>query len=114
MLDLSFSRRDFVRIGGLGVGLGVMPFSDMVFADEGFITPNDKSVIWVWLGGGPTQFETFHAPIDAVPEEFRPTSGLATHPNGLAFGGLFEELIKRGDRLTAVNSFTHKDGWSSG
>ena len=109
MIDFSYNRRDFLRAGGLGVGLSATPFSDIVFADEGLRTPNDKSVIWIWLGGGPTQFETFHAPTDAVPDEFRPTSGLVTHSNGLAFGGLFEKLIQRGDKLTAVNSFTHGD-----
>jgi len=109
MLDLRFNRRDFVTVGSIGAGLSAVPFSDLAFSQEGITSPNDKSVIWVWLGGGPTQFETFHAPTEPTPDEFKPTSGLATHPNGLAFGGLFDDLIKQGDRLTAVNSFTHGD-----
>ena len=96
-------RRDFLNAGAIGSSL---VFSDLSFADAPL---QDKSVIWVWLGGGPTQFETFHAPTDAVPDIFRPVDGNITHPNGLAFGSLFKNLIKHGDKLTSVNSFSHRD-----
>tara|TARA_Y100000592_G_C5481577_1_gene325887 strand:- start:4999 stop:6252 length:1254 start_codon:yes stop_codon:yes gene_type:complete len=110
MLDLHFNRRDFLRIGGMGTVLGGAPLFDEAFGqDEPRLVPNDRSVVWVWLGGGPTQFETFHAPTNAVPDPYKPVSGLVTHSNGLAFGGLFKDLIQQGDRLTAVNSFSHGD-----
>lgn len=97
-------RRDFVKGGILGSSL---LFSDVSFADIEPIS-NDKSVIWIWLGGGPTQFETFHATTN-TPDAFKSTNGIVSHPNGLAFGGLFTNLIKRGEYLTSVNSFSHKD-----
>ncbi len=109
MIDINFNRRDFLRVGGLGAGLSFLPFSDNVFSQETSLSPNNKSVVWVWLGGGPTQFETFHAPTNQVPDTHRPVTGMVTHKNGLAFGGLFTELIKQGDHLTAVNSFSHGD-----
>ncbi len=109
MLDLTFNRRDFLRVGGLGAGLSVIPFSDTAMANSNMMLPNSKSVVWVWLGGGPTQFETFHAPTDSVPDPYRPVSDIVTHKNGLAFGGLFKELIKQGDHLTSINSFSHGD-----
>ena len=107
MLDVNYNRRDFLRVGGLGVGLSVLPFSDGAFAQESFVAPNNKSVVWVWLGGGPTQFETFHAPTEVVPDPHKPVAGAVTHKNGLAFGGLFQELIKQGDNLTAVFGSNH-------
>ena len=112
MLYINFNRRDFVKIGAIG-GLSYIPLasgcqSSSAFAQEGII-PNDKSVVWVWLGGGPTQFETFHAPTSTVPDPYKPVSDIVTHKNGLAFGGLFKDLINQGDHLTAVNSFSHGD-----
>ena len=107
MLDLVLDRRNFLKVGGIGGGLSVMPFSDNIFAQEEIA--NDKSVVWLWLAGGPSQFETFHAPPDIVPDPYRPVTGVVRHNNGLAFGGLFTELIQRGEHLTAVNSFSHGD-----
>ena len=109
MLDINFNRRDFLRVGGIAAGFGYAPFSDVVFAESEIPLPSQKSVVWVWLGGGPTQFETFHAPTGSVPDPHKPVSGMVNHKNGLAFGGLFEQLIKQGDHLTAVNSFSHGD-----
>jgi len=106
MFDIRTNRRDFIRVGGLG--LGYLSLSDAMSAED-IMSSNDKSVVWVWLGGGPTQFETFHAPTGPVPETHASVSDIVTHSNGLAFGGLFENLIKRGDNLTAVNSFSHGD-----
>ena len=105
MLDIRTNRRDFIRVGGLG--MNYLSLSDAISAEE--VISNDKSVVWVWLGGGPTQFETFHAPTGPVPDTHSSVSDIVTHSNGLAFGGLFENLIKRGDNLTAINSFSHGD-----
>ena len=72
-----FRRRDFIKFGGVGASiasLGINP----VFANQD--TSPEKSVVWVWLGGGATQFETFHAPTDNVPQEYKPVSGLPSKP----------------------------------
>ena len=102
-----FRRRDFIKFGGVGAGiasLGINP----VFANQD--TSPEKSVVWVWLGGGATQFETFHAPTDNVPQEYKPVSGLLhDSKSGIALGGLWEKLYKNTDKLNVVNSFTHKD-----
>lgn len=71
MLDLVFgrsrkncegtSRRDFLRVGGLGlssVSLSTLLQQKSLAAEQGQRT-SDKSVIWLWLSGGPTHVETF-------------------------------------------------------
>ena len=71
MLDLVFgrsrkncegtSRRNFLRVGGLGlssVSLGNLLQQKARAAEQGIRT-SDKSVIWLWLSGGPTHVETF-------------------------------------------------------
>ena len=64
MFDFYFNRRDFLRMGSIGAGMSSMGLSDVGLADTEELELKDKSVVWLWLGGGPTQFETFHAPTD--------------------------------------------------
>ena len=109
MFDVLFNRRDFLRIGGLGLGLNTFPFSDRLFAEDGLMLPNDKTVVLLWLQGGPSQFETFNAIRDKVAEPYRSVIGTVNNQQGHVFGGLFKELIKRGDKLSAVQSFSHTD-----
>lgn len=92
MLNVNFNRRDFIKVGAIGGGLSYIPFSDAAFAQEEMVS-SDKSVVWVWLGGGPTQFETFHAPTETVPDPYRPVTGMVRHSNGLAFGGFMKQSV---------------------
>ena len=97
------TRRLFIKTGIYGVSFSSFT---SVLADA---PKNNKSLIWLWLGGGASVFETFAPPTNFVPEPFSSVNGIVTHKNGLAFGGLWTELIKRGDHLTSVRSFSHKD-----
>ena len=51
------SRRDFLRVGALG--LGSLTLSDVLRsraeAAASGVSTRDTSVVWLWLGGGPTQ-----------------------------------------------------------
>ena len=47
--------------------MSAIGLSDYAFGAQDLSSYEDKTVVWVWLGGGPTQFETFHAPNDTVP-----------------------------------------------
>ena len=110
MIDLNFSRRDFVRIGSIGAGMSCMGLSDASFAEENQSELKDSAVVWVWLGGGPTQFETFHAPKESVPDEYSPVGGsLVDKASGMAFGSHWTNLIKQAPKLNVVDSFTHGD-----
>ena len=70
------TRRDFLKVGALGMGGLVL--SDLLRARAaasaaGRPTRN-TSVVWLWLGGGPTHVETFDPKMTA-PAEFRSTVG---------------------------------------
>lgn len=109
MLDFIFDRRNFLRVGSIGAGMTAAGFSDEVFA-ENVESHNDKAVVWVWLGGGPTQFETFHAPNDTVPTEWQPVNGATHDPkSNITLGEDWRELSKHTAKLNVVNSFSHKD-----
>ena len=111
MLDFYSNRRDFLRIGSIGAGMSSLGLSDIAMGQEEAQELKDSSVVWVWLGGGPTQFETFHAPKeDSVPSEYRSVGGaLVDKPTGMAFGSHWKDLIKQAPKLNVVDSFTHGD-----
>ena len=91
------SRREFLRVGGLS--LGGLALSQMfarggsslsAAAASGPLT--DKSVIFLFLHGGPSQFETFD-PKMAAPAGVRSTTGeIATRLPGVTFGATFPKL----------------------
>src|ERR1700760_2457068 len=84
------TRRDFLRAGALGCG-GLM-LADLLrnraqATAQGRPTRN-TSVVWLWLGGGPTHVETFDPKMSA-PAEFRSTVGaVKTNVPGIELGGV--------------------------
>jgi hypothetical protein len=110
------SRRDFLKIGALGVGGLMLPdllrFRAAAKA-EGKPTKN-TSVVWLWLGGGPTQVETFDPKMSA-PVEFRSTvDAVKTCLPGVEFGGVFPKMAECADKLAVVRSFAHRNSGHGG
>ena len=114
--DGSGSRRDFLRVGGsvaLGAaGLTMAHLAALRARAEGRAAPallTGKSVIFLFLHGGPSQFETFDPKMDR-PEGIRSATGeIATALPGVTFGGSFPRLAALADRLTIVRSFVPGD-----
>lgn len=99
-------RRDFLRIGGLG--LGGLGLSDLLAASQKKLI-KDKSVIFLFMHGGPSQFETFDPKMDA-PSEIRSVTGeIKTTLPGITFGGTFERLAKLAHKFSIVRSFVTGD-----
>ncbi|MBM4072679.1 MAG: DUF1501 domain-containing protein [Planctomycetes bacterium] len=110
--DRRFNRRAFLRIGSLA--LGGMSLADMLAvksrAAETRQLIKDRSVIFLFLHGGPSQIETFDPKMTA-PAEFRSATGeLATRIPGVTFGGTFPRLAALADKLSVVRSFVTGDG----
>ncbi|MEZ6055751.1 MAG: DUF1501 domain-containing protein [Planctomycetaceae bacterium] len=77
-------------------------------------TTSDKSVIWLWLSGGPTQVETFDPKMTA-PSEYRSVTGeVKTVLPGVTLGGNFERMAQVADRMAFVRSFAHTNSGHSG
>ena len=69
----------------------------------------DKSVIFLFMHGGPSQFETFDPKMDA-PSEIRSVTGeIKTKLPGITFGSTFERLAKLADKFSIVRSFVTGD-----
>lgn len=107
--DARGRRREFLRIGALGLGGLALPgLLRTAAADPGLV--RDKAVIFVFLHGGPSQIETFDPKMTA-PAGIRSVTGeVATSLPGITFGGTFPKLASMADRLAIVRSFRTGDG----
>jgi hypothetical protein len=103
----SFGRRDFLRVGGLG--LGGLTLADLLrtnsSAASGGELTTGKSVIFLFMHGGPSQVETFDPKMDR-PSEIRSATGeVSTTLPGITYGGTFPKLAKLAHRTSIVRSF---------
>jgi len=101
------SRRDFLRIGALGLGGLTLPqlLSARAAAAEAGIPTTGKSVIFLFQHGGPSQYETFDPKMGAPPEVRSATGETKTSVPGVTFGGTFTKLARHMDRMAIVRSF---------
>ena len=104
-------RREFLRVGGLG--LGGLSLANLLAvrsaAAQSGVPVTDKSVIFLFLHGGPSQIETFDPKLTA-PSDIRSVTGeVPTRLAGVTFGGTFPKLARLADRLAVVRSFATGD-----
>ncbi len=102
MLDITVTRRNFLRVAGLtGISFAL---SKPILAAQ---SAGNKALIWVWLGGGASHIETFD-PKPNAPEGIKSIRGFVSN-KGIDLGGDFVNLIKHADKLSVVRSFKHDD-----
>lgn len=98
----SVSRRSFLRVAAsapLAMGL---PWSQLAAAPTR--PPRAKSVIFVFLWGGPSHLDTCDPKPDA-PSEYRgPFSPIATRSPGLQFTELVPRIAERSDRFSIIRT----------
>jgi len=110
------TRRDFLKVGALGLGALTLPdlLRARARAAEAGRPTKSTSVVWLWLGGGPTQIETFDPKLSA-PVEFRSVTGaVKTVLPGVELGGNFEKIGKVADKMAFVRSFAHRNSGHGG
>jgi uncharacterized protein (DUF1501 family) len=102
-----FSRREFLKVGGLG--FGGLSLADLlrsqVQAASGGEVVRGKSVVLLFLQGGPSHIETFDPKMSA-PSEIRSIFGeVQTKHPGITFGAHFPKLAALADRFSIVRSY---------
>lgn len=106
------SRRDFLSVGSLALGgLSLPSFlrAEQAVKAAGGLA-KDKTVIFLMMHGGPSQFETFDPKMDA-PDRIRCATGeISTRIPGVTFGSTFKKLAKLNDKFSIVRSFTTESG----
>lgn len=99
------NRRDFMTIGTSVLSLPYMGG----FAD-GAMPPapkKEKSIVFLFLSGGPTHIEWTHAYPSLVPGIRSMTGSLETKVPGLYLGGHFEGLAERADKINWIQNYQH-------
>lgn len=105
-------RREFLRIGSVGLGGLALSQWDLqrLMASQQKHGLKDRSVVFLFMHGGPSQFETFDPKMDA-PSSIRCTTGeLRTSIPGITFGRTLEKLAQRAHLFNVVRSFVTGNG----
>lgn len=107
-------RRDFLRVGGLalgGFGQAGLSLADLLAAGASANSVlRGKSVILLFLHGGPSQIETFDPKMTAPAGVRSVTGETETAIPGVTFGGTFTKLARLADKVSVVRSFRTGDG----
>ena len=124
------NRREWLRVGGLSVlGLSLPELlrskseaapspgmeSRLTKGLQGATFGRAKSVIFLWLQGGPPQHETFDPKPDAPAEIRGPFKPIATNVPGIQISELLPRVAKQMDKLSIVRSMhTEEDNHPQG
>ena len=106
------SRREFLRIGALGLGAWSLPqlLAARAHASPAHRSSRPASVILLFLDGGAPQHETFDPKMD-VPREYRSAFGVAqTSMPGVHFGSQLPKMASLAHRMAILRTLTHADG----
>src|SRR5436309_11745785 len=102
------SRRDFLRIGGLGA-FGLPALLRAEAQGRSPAASRARSVILVYLGGGISHHDTFDMKPNA-PEEIRGKyKSIDTNVTGLKICELLPKMAKTMDKLCLVRSQSHEN-----
>jgi hypothetical protein len=117
MLDIGgftnrHDRRAFLKVGGLTLGGLTLPqlLATKVRAAQESLPISDKSVVFVFMHGGPSQIETFDPKMTAPPGNCSVNGEVATSIPGVTYGYTFPRLAALAHKTTIVRSFRTGDG----
>jgi len=109
------SRREFLRVGTLG--FGGLSLANLLRSQAEASLPSNvvrpKSVVLLFLQGGPSHIEFFDPKMTA-PAEFHSVNGeIKTGHSGITFGSTFPQLAKLVEKFTIVRSYGSKNAGHS-
>ncbi|MFP6888085.1 MAG: DUF1501 domain-containing protein [Opitutales bacterium] len=106
---MGVSRRSALKAGWLGL-LGLTSADLFRLRAEGKAQRNDKSVVLLWLDGGPSHMETYD-PKPEAPIEYRgPWDAIETNVPGIRFSEKLPLSAKHADKMCVLRSVHHDNG----
>ncbi len=110
-----WSRRHLLTAGGSGLlGLSVPRLLQALETQPGFHGGKAKSVIFLFLFGGPSQLETFDMKPDASPEIRGPFQPIGCRTPGLLISEHLPRLANVSDKYSIIRTMTHSFNDHSG
>lgn len=103
------SRRGFLHTVSAGaVAAGTLSLRDVMSLQAAELRKQGKSMILLWMGGGPSQFETF----DPKPNHANggETKAISTSVSGIQIAQGWEKTAAMMDDLAIIRSMTNKEG----
>jgi hypothetical protein len=106
------NRRDFIRVGTLGfVGLSLTDVLRLqAAAAEGGSTAKAKSVIVLWMDGGPPQHDTFDPKPDAASDIRGEFKAIGSNVAGVQVCELLPQMAKQMDKVALIRTLAHNEG----
>jgi uncharacterized protein (DUF1501 family) len=102
------SRRDALKVLGAGAAGAAMLGGGLGAQNLASAKPFAKSVIQIWMWGGPTHLDTFDPKPDAGYDFCGPLkSPIATNVTGIRLGEKLVRLAKNADKMAILRSMTH-------
>jgi uncharacterized protein (DUF1501 family) len=101
------TRRSFLQAGALGALELTLPHLLAQRAADATMTGTARSVILLWLWGGPSHFETFDPKPDAPSGVRGPFAPIRTKAPGVYVCELFPQLAAVADQFAMIRSLNH-------
>lgn len=104
-----FSRRRFLyQLSAAGLGTGFLSFRDQISLQAEELRKQGKSMILLWMAGGPSQMETF----DPKPQHANGggTEVLQTSVPGVQIAQSWPKMAKQLKEVSLIRSMTNKEG----
>jgi hypothetical protein len=107
--DCVVHRRDFLRVAAAsGAAAGVMSWTDGICLSADDLRQRGMACILLWMGGGPSQFETFSPKPDH--ENGGETKAISTNVPGIQIAETLPNCAGVMDELAIIRSMTSKEG----
>lgn len=107
-----YSRRDAIKLGAAGASaMALSPLGvSAVETAKPKIEAKAKSVIQIWMWGGPSHIDTFDPKPGAGYDYLGPLDKpIGTNVDGIQIGQLLPLLAKQADKYSIIRSMTHGD-----
>ena len=99
------TRREAIRLGLVGAAAALAP---RALATPAAAAPKAKSVIQIWLWGGPCHIDTFDPKPDAGYDYVGALkTAIPTNVAGMQLGELLPELARNADKFSLIRSMSH-------